>query len=74
MMLQLNPTIEVHTPLGDGEICSGTYSPSLERSIGLARLPKGQILGSTVKVHIRDQEIDAQLVKPQFVRRGQILI
>jgi aminomethyltransferase len=65
---------KVLTPLGDGEICSGTYSPSLERSIGLARLPKGQILGSTVKVHIRDQEIDAQLVKPQFVRRGQILI
>jgi aminomethyltransferase len=65
---------KVITPYGIGEICSGTYSPSLEKSIGLARLPKGQILGSVVQVNIRDQEVDAQLVKPQFVRRGQILI
>jgi aminomethyltransferase len=65
---------KVITPCGIGEICSGTYSPSLEKSIGLARLPKGQILGSVVQVNIRDQEIDAHLVKPQFVRRGQILI
>ena len=65
---------KVSTLIGAGEICSGTYSPSLEKSIGLARLPKGQILGSIVQVNIRDQEIDAQLVKPQFVRRGQILI
>ncbi len=65
---------KVSTSRGIGEICSGTYSPSLEKSIGLARLPKGQVLGSIVQVNIRDQEIDAQLVKPQFVRRGQILI
>ena len=65
---------KVTTLSGVGEICSGTYSPSLEKSIGLARLPKGQILGSIVQVNIRDQEIDAHLVKPQFVRRGQILI
>jgi len=65
---------KVMTPCGIGEICSGTYSPSLEKSIGLARLPRGQILKSIVQVNIRDQEIDAQLVKPQFVRRGQILI
>ena len=65
---------KVITPYGIGEICSGTYSPSLEKSIGLARLPKGQILGSVVQVNIRDQAIDSQLVKPQFVRRGQILI
>jgi aminomethyltransferase len=65
---------KVLTPLGEGEICSGTYSPSLEKSIALARLPKGQILGSQVQVIIRDQVLDAKLVKPQFVRRGQILI
>ncbi len=65
---------KVVTPLGAGEICSGTYSPSTEKSIGLARLPKGQSIGSTVQVNIRDQMYDAQIVKPQFVRRGQILI
>jgi glycine cleavage system aminomethyltransferase T len=56
------------------EICSGTYSPSLEKSIGFARLPKGQMIGSVVQVCIRDQVLDAQIVKPAFVRRGQILI
>ncbi len=65
---------KVLTPYGAGEISSGTYSPSLEKSIGLARLPRGQAIPSVVQVNIRDQEIDAQLVKPQFVRRGQILI
>jgi aminomethyltransferase len=65
---------KVITPLGNGEICSGTYSPSLEKSIGFARLPKGQMIGSIVQVFIRDQVLDAQIVKPAFVRRGQILI
>jgi aminomethyltransferase len=65
---------KVVTPLGDGEICSGTYSPSIEKSIGFARLPKGQMIGSVVQVCIRDQVLDAQIVKPAFVRRGQILI
>ena len=64
----------VITPLGDGEICSGTYSPSLEKSIALARLPAGQTLNSVVKVSIRNQLFDAQIVKPQFVRKGQNLI
>jgi aminomethyltransferase len=65
---------QVVTPFGNGEICSGTYSPSLEKSIGLARLPIGQILNSVVQVNIRNQLIDAKIVKPQFVRKGQILI
>ncbi len=64
----------VITPLGHGEITSGTYSPSLEKSIALARLPIGQVIGSVVKVIIRHQTYDAQIVKTQFVRRGHILI
>ncbi len=31
----------VHTAHGDGEITSGTFSPTLARSIALARLPAG---------------------------------
>lgn len=65
---------KVFTPMGDGEISSGTYSPSIEKSIGLAQLPMGQVLGSTVQVKIRDQLLNAVLVKPQFVRRGHILV
>jgi aminomethyltransferase len=65
---------KVLTLLGDGEITSGTYSPSIEKSIALARLPKGQIIGSTVHVLIRDQTHDVQIVKPAFFRHGQSLI
>jgi len=64
----------VITPLGNGEITSGTFGPSLEKSIAFARLPIGQVIGSIVKVIIRHQTYDAQIVKPQFVRRGHILI
>ena len=65
---------KVQTPLGDGEITSGTFSPSLELSIGLARLPKGITIGSNVTVLIRDKTLQARIVKPHFVRKGKSLI
>ena len=65
---------KVQTPLGEGEITSGTFSPSLEQSIGLARLPKGITIGSHVTVIIRDKPLQARIVKPNFVRKGKSLI
>ena len=35
----------VHTARGDGEITSGTFSPTLERSIAFARVPAGVAAG-----------------------------
>ena len=64
----------VQTKLGAGEITSGTFSPSLQQSIALAKLPKGTEIGSTVTVIIRDKELQAKVVKPCFVRKGQSLI
>ena len=64
----------VHTDLGDGEITSGTFSPTLNCSIALARLPARVAFGSTVKVVVRDRELEARVVKPPFVRNGQVLI
>jgi aminomethyltransferase len=64
----------VETNLGRGEITSGTFSPSLQQSIALAKLPKGIELGSTVTVLIRDKALQAKVVKPCFVRKGQSLI
>ena len=64
----------VHTSRGDGEITSGTFSPTLNRSIALARLPAGIPVGGTVKVVVRDRELAARVVKPPFVRNGQVLI
>jgi aminomethyltransferase len=64
----------VQTSLGDGEITSGTFSPTLEQSIALARVPKGIELGTIVNVIIRDKPLQARVVKPCFVRKGQKLI
>ena len=57
-----------------GEITSGTFSPSLQKSIALARLPLGVKIGDQVKVIIRDKELNAVVVKPPFVRHGKALV
>jgi aminomethyltransferase len=61
----------VHTAQGDGEITSGTFSPTLGQSIALARLPAGVAFGDRVKVVVRDKELAARVVKPPFVRNGK---
>ena len=64
----------VITPLGEGEITSGSFSPTLEKSIALARLPKGIAPGDLVEVDIRGKALRARVVKPPFVRHGKALI
>jgi aminomethyltransferase len=59
---------------GMGEITSGGYSPTLDRSIALARLPRAVAAGETVEVEVRDNWLRARTVKPPFVRHGSILI
>ena len=59
---------------GEGEITSGTFSPTLSRSIALARLPRGSAPGDAVRVQVRDKALAAQVVKPPFVRNGRILV
>jgi aminomethyltransferase len=58
--------------VGEGEITSGTFSPSLERSIALARVPVAT--GEAVQVDIRGKHVNARVVKPPFVRNGKILV
>jgi len=57
---------------GEGELTSGTFSPTLERSIGLARVPAGT--GERVQVEIRGKLLAARVVKPPFVRHGEAQI
>jgi aminomethyltransferase len=64
----------VHTAQGEGEITSGTFSPTLEKSIALARVPNGVQIGDTVQVAIRDKMLAAQVVKYPFARNGKGLI
>jgi aminomethyltransferase len=58
--------------LSNGEITSGTFSPTLERSIAFARVPAGA--GQQVQVDIRGKLLNARVVKPPFVRFGKALV
>ena len=64
----------VKTAHGDGEITSGSFSPTLEKSIALARVPNGVQVGDTVQVEIRDKLLNAKVVKYPFARNGKGLI
>ena len=64
---------KVRTDKGEGEITSGTFSPTLGKSIALARLPLSAHEGDTVHVMVRDKALAARVVKPPFVRHGKIL-
>jgi len=55
-----------------GEITSGGFSPTLQRSIALARVRHD--IGATCAVDIRGKATPARVVKPPFVRNGQARI
>lgn len=53
---------------GEGTVTSGTFSPTLQRSIALARVPAAA--AAAVQVDIRGKLLDARVVEPPFVRRA----
>ena len=65
----------VITPNGDGEILSGTFSPTIGKAIAFARVPAGDIplgAGGGVRVDIRGKEVPVRVVRFPFVRDGKI--
>jgi len=54
---------------GEGEITSGSFSPSLKKSIALARVPAS--IGDTCEVEVRNKRLKANVVKPVFFREGK---
>lgn len=65
---------QVRTPAGIGEITSGGFSPTLDLSIALARLPPTVGLEAEVEVGIRERWLKARTVKYPFVRHGRSLL
>ncbi|UDG81827.1 glycine cleavage system aminomethyltransferase GcvT [Candidatus Vallotia cooleyia] len=65
---------KILTAHGNGEITSGTFSPSLQQSIAFARVPTNVSVGDTVQVVIRDKLLPARMVTLPFVRYGKPLI
>ncbi|MGI9259309.1 MAG: glycine cleavage system aminomethyltransferase GcvT [Gammaproteobacteria bacterium] len=62
----------IQTDRGEGTITSGTFSPTLNRSIALARLPAD--VAGECNVLIRGRSQPARIVNPPFVRNGAIKI
>jgi aminomethyltransferase len=60
---------KVLTANGDGEILSGTFSPTLGKAIAFARVPAGD--PGEVRVDIRGREVQVRTVRFPFVREGQ---
>ena len=58
----------VFTAAGEGEILSGTFSPTLGKAIALARVPAGDT--GAVEVDIRGKRLPVRVVKYPFVRDG----
>ena len=65
---------QVITKHGIGEITSGSFSPTLQQSIALARLPLGVQVGDEVEVDIRGKLLKARVTKPVFARNGKAVI
>ena len=59
---------KVLTASGEGEILSGTFSPTLGKGIALARVPAGEL--GDVAVDIRGRQVALRVVKFPFVREG----
>lgn len=55
--------------VGEGEITSGTFSPTLGYSVALARVPAAT--GESCAVDMRGKQVPVRVVRPPFVRNGK---
>ncbi len=63
---------KVNTEAGPGVVTSGGFSPTMKRSIALARVPFAA--DDQCYVQIRNSSCRATIVRPPFVRGGRILV
>ena len=63
---------KVITADGEGEVTSGSFSPTIGKSIALARLPIKS--SGECNIEVRNKSLSAKIVKPPFVRNGKILV
>lgn len=70
-IMRTGQKVSIEGAATDGIITSGTYSPTMEKSIALARVPEDT--GEHVLVDIRGKLIPARVGKPRFIKHGQLL-
>jgi aminomethyltransferase (EC 2.1.2.10) len=63
---------KVVTNNGEGEVTSGTFSPTMGKAIALASVPKGS--EGLCEIEMRNKMVSAKIVKPPFVRNGKVLV
>ena len=66
----LRPGQRVITQAGEGVTTSGSFSPTLQKAIAFARLPKSA--GQGCQVDIRGKLLDCTIVRPPFARNGTV--
>jgi len=78
LVLQAKGVMRAHmaviTASGQGEITSGTMSPTLGVSVAMARVPESVEVGDEVSVQIRSNVFPAKVCGLPFVRRGKVLV
>jgi len=62
----------VMTESGEGTVTSGGFSPTMQQSIALARVPADA--AGNCQVQIRNDKRNARIVQPPFVRHGRVLV
>jgi aminomethyltransferase len=66
----LRPGQRVVTQAGEGVTTSGIFSPTLQKAIALARVPKDAV--ETCQVDIRGNLLECTIVRPPFARNGTV--
>jgi len=66
----LRPGQTVVTEAGEGITTSGSFSPTLQKAIAFARIPKAAV--DACQVDIRGKLLDCSIVRPPFARNGQV--
>jgi len=67
-VLRAGQKVEV-TGIGEGEVTSGTFSPSLKVGIAMARVPSATT--DQAFVQVRNQLLPVKVIAPGFVRNGK---
>ena len=63
----LRPGYEITHMDGKGTVLSGTFSPTLKKSIGLARVDR--TVEQSGRVKIRNKELEIEFVSPRFLKK-----
>jgi aminomethyltransferase len=66
----LRPGQRILTEAGEGVTTSGSFSPTLQRAIAFARVPKDAV--QSCRVDIRGKLLDCKIVSPPFARNGTV--